>query len=133
MELLRFLAVAVVGVVLDLAISYSLAKTLDLQLWVAAAVGFTVAAMVNYVAHELWTFRSDMRKPSVQRSIQYVGVAILTLLVRLVIVVWLGGLLDKDYLLVILACGVGVSFILNFTISKLIIFHCKPARENLTL
>ena len=52
MEAARFLAVAVAGLILDLAVAWSAARYLGLPLWLAAALGFAVAAAMNYALHE---------------------------------------------------------------------------------
>ena len=130
MEALRFLMVSAAGVVLDLAISFSTAELFGLPLWIAAAIGFLVAAAANYVAHELWTFRSGAYQLSARRGVQYVGVSALTLLSRLVVVAWLSSWIERDYALAILICGAGVSFFVNFTISKFLVFAKGSTRDN---
>lgn len=121
-EALRFLAVAVVGVAVDIAIAYALATLLGLPLWIAAALGFVAAAGANYVAHELWTFRDGARQLSLRRSLHYLGACAATLAVRLAVVGLLSVRLAGAYPLAILICGAGASFFVNFAISKLLIF-----------
>lgn len=121
--------VSVAGVVLDLAIAYGVATLLGLPLWVAATIGFLVAATVNYVAHELWTFRDGARALSAHRGAQYICVCALVLLSRLAVVAWLSILIDRDYALLILICGAGVSLVVNFTVSKFLVFTKGPVQE----
>ena len=71
MEAVRFFAVAVAGLVLDMAVAWSAARLLGLPLWLAAATGFAVAATMNYVLHELWTFRHGARRLSAGRVLRY--------------------------------------------------------------
>ena len=59
MDVLRFIVVASrQAVILDIGIAYVLARGFGIPLWLAATAGFVVAALVNYVLHELWTFGS---------------------------------------------------------------------------
>lgn len=119
-ELLRFFAVTVLGVVIDLAIAFALHTGLGVPLWIAAAIGFTLAASANYVIHQTWSFRSGPL--SLKRAGAYALVALATLAVRVGIVAQLDRLLAGDYPLAILICGAGGSFVVNFVLSKWIVF-----------
>ncbi len=123
MEALRFTAVAVLGVTLDIAIAYSLAQFFAVPLWAAAAIGFFAAAIANYTAHELWTFRSKTSKFSLKRASQYILASAATLTVRLSVIVMLGQWLGADYNLLVLVVATGVSFTLNFILSKFFVFY----------
>lgn len=121
-ELLRFFSVAALGVVLDIAVALTLHEALGVSLWIAAAIGFTVAAGTNYALHQTWSFRRGSRRLSARRAWKYAAVAILTLLARIGIVALLDRLLDDDLALFILLCGAGVSFCVNFALSKFFVF-----------
>ena len=128
-ELLRFFAVTVLGVVIDLAIAFALHTGLGVPLWIAAAIGFTLAASANYVIHQTWSFRSGPL--SLKRAGAYALVALATLAVRVGIVAQLDRVLAGDYPLAILICGAGGSFIVNFVLSKWVVFAAPspPMRE----
>lgn len=119
-ELLRFFAVTVLGVVIDLAIAFALHTGLGVPLWIAAAIGFTLAASANYVIHQTWSFRSGPL--SLKRAGAYAMVALATLAVRVGIVAQLDRVLAGDYPLAILICGAGGSFVVNFVLSKWVVF-----------
>lgn len=123
-ELLRFFAVTVLGVVIDLAIAFALHTVLGVPLWIAAAIGFTLAASANYVIHQTWSFRSGPL--SLKRAGAYALVALVTLAVRVGIVAQLDRVLAGDYPLAILICGAGGSFIVNFVLSKWVVFAAPP-------
>jgi putative flippase GtrA len=128
MEALRFTVVAIGGVFLDLGIAYSLVLGFGLPLWLAATVGFVVAALVNYVMHELWTFGSATRRPSLRRAAKYVFFSALTLVARLTVVFLLGVWFGSGPVLPILIAGVSGSFVVNYTLSKfLICSHNAPS------
>jgi putative flippase GtrA len=127
-ELLRFFAVTVLGVVLDIAIAYALHSALGWPLWMAAATGFVIAAGVNYAVHQTWTFRGGPRRLSLGRAARYGGVALLTLLARLAAVALIEPLAGPGLALLVLIAGAGVSFAVNFTLSKLFVFQERPVR-----
>jgi putative flippase GtrA len=128
-EMIRFFAVTVLGVILDLAIAFALHKWAGLPLWLAAAIGFTLAASLNYVIHQTWSFRSGPL--SLRRAGLYALVALVTLAVRVGIVAQLDRLLPGAWPLAILVCGAGASFVVNFVLSKWGVFAAttEPAGE----
>jgi putative flippase GtrA len=128
-EMLRFFAVTVLGVVLDIAIAYALHKLAGTPLALAAVVGFVCAAATNYVLHQLWSFRRGAGRLSLNRAAKYGIVAGLTLLARVAVVAILAIYLGEQFALLILICGAGVSFFVNFTLSKLFVFADTPTRE----
>ena len=87
-QFVRFFAVTVLGVILDLAIAFALHQWAGVPLWLAAATGFAIAAGANYVIHQTWSFRSGPL--SLKRAGLYAGVALVTLAAILVILVWRG-------------------------------------------
>lgn len=128
-EFARFLAVAVVGLGLDLALSWTLAEPFGLPLGRAATLGFAAAAVLNYVLHELWTFRAGARRISAARGAKYLGALGLTLAVRLAALWILARLFPPEgWTLAILALATGVSFIANYAASKVLVFRAAGAR-----
>lgn len=125
-EFMRFLAVTVLGVIIDLAIAFALHRFAEVPLWLAAAIGFTIAASANYVIHQTWSFRGGTRSLSLRRAGLYALVALLTLAVRVGIVARLDALLDGAWPLVILVVGAGGSFLVNFILSKFVVFAAAP-------
>ena len=122
MEVLRFTIVAVVGVIVDIGISYCLASELGVTLWIAATVGFSSAALANYVAHEFWTFRSDASRISLLRAGQYFITSAVTLLIRLTVIAVVGLWFGQQHSLVILTIAAGTSFAFGFMFSKFLVF-----------
>lgn len=127
-EMLRFFAVTVAGVVLDLAIAYLLASHWGLPLWLAAGIGFVIAASANYIAHQLWSFQSGSRRLSSARALKYGSAALATLATRVAVVALLERTLGGELALLILVCGAGVSFFVNFALSKFVVFSEAPER-----
>lgn len=125
-ELLRFLTVTVLGVLIDLAIAFGLHTGLGVPLWLAAAIGFTLAASANYVIHQTWSFQTGPRTLSARRAGLYALVALATLAVRVAIVALLDRALAGAYPLAILMAGAGGSFFVNFALSKFVVFAAEP-------
>ena len=125
-ELARFFVVTVLGVVIDLAIAFALHTGLGVPLWLAAAIGFTLAASANYVIHQTWSFQRGPRRLSARRAGLYALVALATLAVRVAIVALLDRALAGAYPLAILIAGAGGSFFVNFALSKFVVFAAEP-------
>lgn len=128
-EFARFFAVTVLGLLIDLAIAYALNAGLGVPLWLAAAAGFTLAAAINYAIHQTWSFRHGPRGFSARRAAMYGGTALATLAVRVAIVAALDRVLADDLALLILICGAGGSFCVNFALSKFVVFAAQPDGE----
>ena len=126
MEAVRFTLVATGGVILDLSVAYALAVGFGLPLWLAATAGFVVAALVNYITHELWTFSAAGSRVSARRAVQYLSASALTLVARLLIVLLFRGWFRSTAVLPILIAAASVSFLVNFAVSKYIIFKRNP-------
>lgn len=125
-ELLRFFAVTVLGVILDLAMAFALHHWAGVSMWLAAATGFTLAAGLNYAIHQTWSFRSGPL--SARRAALYGGVALVTLAVRVGIVAALERALPGVWPLAILIGGAGGSFVVNFVLSKWFVFAPEGER-----
>jgi putative flippase GtrA len=126
---LRFFAVTVLGVIIDLAIAFALHQWAGVPLWLAAACGFTLAAGVNYVIHQSWSFGGGLGSLSARRAALYGVVALATLAVRVGIVALLDRALPEAWPLAILVAGAGGSFCVNFVLSKWVVFAPSPEGE----
>lgn len=131
MEMMRFFFVSVGGVVVDTAISYVVASHLGAPLWLATAVGFSVAAVGNYVLHEIWTFRLEEAPVlSSKRALYYFISSGVTLLSRLAVVAWLSTWISRDQALEILIGGAAASFFVNYVVSKFLVFPRRAEKES---
>ncbi|WP_257575922.1 GtrA family protein [Sphingomonas sanguinis] len=120
--IVRFGIVALLGLAIDLGTAWLLASW-GVPLPGAAAAGFVVAAIVNYVIHERWTFRTEASL-SATRGSRYLAVLIVTLGVRVVMVAILERAVfsapQQRALPLLLA--VAVSFLVNYSLSKRFVF-----------
>lgn len=123
MEFIRFLTVTVIGVSLDISISWILTTIIDIPLLGASTCGFLTASITNYYLHEFWTFQSKTYNSSSLRIIKYLFLQILTLASRLVAILYLENIFyDKNNQLFILIMAAGISFSVNYIISKFFLF-----------
>ncbi len=120
--IIRFGIVAVLGLAVDLGTAW-LMTILGLPLPLAAAVGFVVAALVNYVVHERWTFRTGASL-SAARGGRYLAVLATTLGVRVAVVALLEAMAfpKPEQRVLPLLLAVGVSFFVNYALSRRLVF-----------
>lgn len=130
-EPLRFATVTGAGLAIDLLIAYMLSVKVGLPMMGAATIGLLVAALANYVGHELWTFRRREGKLSFARASQYVSTVLVVLVARLSMIhVLTKALPGQGRELPILVVAIGFSFVVNYLISKFLIFGPRLAGSN---
>ncbi len=132
MEASRFLIVSIIGLVFDIAVAWVASRYFGLPLWLAAIIGFCMAATLNYVLHELWTFRDGVQRLSVWRAMRFAFGVVGTLLVRVGAVALLARALSESHALAILTAAAAISFFINFLVSKHFVFrqHTEPRDRN---
>lgn len=123
-SLVRFGLVAVAGLGVDLGTAWLLRPFMPLPL--AAFFGFCVGAAFNYLLHERWTFGT--RAASAKRGSLYLLALLATLGTRVGSV----AILDRTALpdLAVLILATGVSFVVNYLLSRFLVF--RPAPETLS-
>jgi len=120
---LRFLVVSGVGVALDVGLGWYLATGLDLPLWLAGAVGFMAAALLNYLLHEAWTFWGGQNRRSLGRFARYLMSIGLTAAVRLAAILGFERMLGAEQgALAVLLPSVALSFCASFLLARSWVF-----------
>jgi putative flippase GtrA len=120
---LRFLAVSVLGLVLDIGLAWGLAAWFGLPLWLAGLCGFVAAAAMNYLLHEFWTFRDGQVRATSTRFGRHLLSLGATLAVRLGAIVALQSLFGAESrALVVLIPAVGLSFCASFLLARFWVF-----------
>lgn len=123
-ELVRFAFVLAAGLIIDLGIGFVLASVLDVPLALAAALGFAVGALFNYVLHEIWTFRTEDGGLSPVRALLYLGSSLLSMGVRIALVSALSPLAANGLSrLSVLALAAFFSFIVNYLLSRFVVYY----------
>lgn len=123
-QVLRFGLVAAIGLVVDLAVASALAAGAGLALPLAAACGFCAGTVFNYVANLYWTFAAARPSGGARRIFAYVLTLAATLLTRVAMVALLEPLAGQGALgaLGVLIAATGVSFLVNYGLSKRFVF-----------
>jgi putative flippase GtrA len=125
-QALRYGIVTGAGFVVDLSLLWVLAVALDVPLAPAAAIAVVAAGALNYVLHELWTFRSGAARPSLtaRRASKFAAVVVTTALVRSSVIALAAATTNLDPLgRVILA--IVASYLVGFTLSRTLVFEKK--------
>lgn len=126
-QLLRFAAVIVAGLAVDLGTGWSLANLAGLPLVYAAGIGFFTGALFNYVLHEYWTFRAPDSRLSLGRAVLYLAMMCVTLGARLSVVFLLAPVATgRIGSLAVLVGAAGVSFVVNYLLSRFVVYR-RPA------
>lgn len=115
---LRYAAVVVLGAAIDFVVALVLARGAGLPLTAAAVGGFVTALAANYLLFEFWAFRREASRFSPGRFGRTVLAAGCALAVRLAVVALLAGVLGGDIIgdALVLLCGMGASFIVNYVL-----------------
>lgn len=133
-ELLRFATVIVAGLVVDLATAFIVAEVVGLPLPVGAATGFFAGALFNYICHELWTFRVAGGALSTSCASLYLVSALVILGVRLLVTTVLSPLaVDRLSSLVVLIAAAGVSFVVNYLLSRFVVYRRTVSPQGIDL
>ena len=133
-ELARFGTVTILGLILDLAVAWTLSVVFSVPLPLAAAVGFGCGAILNYLLHRAWTFRAGPGAFVPRRVALYVIVLTSVLTVRIAgvtILAWLIGD-PKGYELPILVAATAASFVVNYLLSKYVVFRAADKANHVS-
>lgn len=120
-DAVRYLAIAIVGLIADFAIALTLRHTFLIPLPVATAIGFLVAVSINYVLLERFLFKRNslswLRLAKTYISAQG------ALLIRILAAWGLGYIVYNTTHAdaVILLVSAGISFVANFFIVRLLL------------
>ena len=126
----RYLVVILGGFVVDLAVAWSTHELLRFDLLAAATLGFILAMVLSYFAHELWTFRRTASAVSLVRFTKFVVACGATLATRLLLI-WATGLIGvlSGASLVRLLVAYGGSLVVGFLLNRNTVFS-EPANDD---
>lgn len=117
---------------MDFTVAWFAAARLGAPLPLAAAAGFVLAAVLNYLLHELWTFRSRGTRISSRRGAGYLAVVLLALVVRMGVVAALEHTVfpEPDQRMAPLALAALVSFVVTYAMSRAFVFRTLSPPES---
>lgn len=127
-EAWRFFLVSLAGVVVDLALTTSLAG-LGLWLPLAASLGLATAVVLNYLLHLRYTFASSGQTFSWRGLAAFAASSLVTLAVRLGCLALLAPWAHQPWLapaVVRLTLAAGVSLAVSFLVCKGLVFRRRP-------
>ena len=130
-EFLRFSAVALAGLAVDISLAWVLSAMVGVNLMLSAATGFTAGATFNYLLQEFWTFQRAECGPSLARILRYSTALGVTLATRLALVyTFLQILNSKHSELTILLPATFLSFFVNYLASRHFVFKSSTRSNN---
>lgn len=122
-DLLRYAATVALGLAVDLALARA-ALALGVPIALAAVLGVAGGAAFNYAMLAGWVFPGAGADGAIPRPLRYLGALAATMAVRALGVSVLSAVLPGPTPpLVILGAAVGISFALNFLLSKHWVFR----------
>ena len=86
---LRFMAVGILGAVIDFGTFNLLTTLFGLPLLIAQAISFTLAVISNFIWNRVWTYPDSRSKPIVRQLVQFFVVNIIGLIIRTQLINWL--------------------------------------------
>lgn len=123
---LRYLAVIAAGFVIDISIAWSVHILLGVDLVITAALGFFVATVLSYFAHEFWTFRHRDSAYSGARLLKFLLAAGATLTTRLALVWASAPLADLPAgALIRLLLAFAGSVVVGYLVNRLLVFGAR--------
>ncbi len=122
-DFLRYGATVALGLVVDLTAARS-ALAFGVPLELSAIIGVACGALFNFIVLDLWAFAGQKAKGAGSRQLRYLGALVITMAVRAAAVWSLAAILPAQTAPMIILClAVGVSFTINFLLSKHWVFQ----------
>ena len=120
-KFIKFCVVGFSGVFIDFGTTYLCKEIIRIQKYISNAIGFTLAASVNYVLNRIWTFRSHNPEIAWEYS-KFLMVSIIGLGINTLILWILVSFFKKHFYLSKLA-AICVVTIWNFLANLVFTFH----------
>jgi putative flippase GtrA len=90
---LRFMAVGIIGAVIDFGTFNLLHDLISIPFLIAQAISFTLAVISNFIWNRYWTYPDSRSKPISRQLVQFFVVNIIGLLIRTELINWLHNVL----------------------------------------
>ncbi len=130
-EFLRFFAVTVLGLAVDLGLGWAVIAGAGAGDLAAAGLGLAAGMVVNYLLHLRWTFRDHGRQAGPGHFLAFALLSGVTLAIRLGVLSGLGWLGLREWLhpLVRLGIAAGLSFVVGYLLSRTLIFRRRAVDQ----
>jgi putative flippase GtrA len=96
-----------------------------------SVVCFLIAATQNYIINHLWSFRQYTANtpPSVRKWLDYIASSLVGLAINIFVMKSILMAFHIPYKFIAQACGIAAGMLVNFVISKLVVFGNKISTE----
>jgi putative flippase GtrA len=121
----KFFLVSLGGVGGDISLAWTLYSVVGIPLSLSVFISLSCAAVLMYFFHEFWTFRRNATQFSFRRLRQFMATSFLVLFVRWVFLWIMHNPLGfgEQMALLQLTGAAGVSFLVNYAVSRVVIFR----------
>jgi putative flippase GtrA len=122
----RYFLVITAGFCVDLSVSMTLIKALEISLLLAGSIGYFFGLGFVYFLHESFTFKSSKNYVSIKRTFHYFYSTTFILIMRLLTINFLASIhFFSESIIWVLLIANGLSFLLNYLASVYILFEKK--------
>jgi len=121
-KFLKFGIVGFTGVFVDFGITFLLKETLKVHKYIANSIGFTLAAITNYLLNRIWTFNSS-NPEFISEFLMFFAIALVGLAINNLLVYLLSEMKYKLNFYFAKAFATVVIFIWNFLMNYFLTFN----------
>lgn len=120
-KILLFALVGSLGLLTDFCLTWLLRDKLSINQYLANAIGFSVAAIQNFVLNRTWTFGDRSQAEGYRQLLLFLLISLIGLIINTKILKWFIGQNEKYFYLYKLIAVV-IVFIWNFVMNNLLTF-----------
>ena len=126
---IKFGITGVLGLVIDFALTWVFKDELNVNKFIANAIGFTTAVVCNYFIHRNWTFKGNKSKSGPQFT-AFFTVSVIGLLLNSAIIFLLSNMLFLNFYLS-KAIAIFIVFFWNFSANYFFVFKSKKEENSI--
>jgi dolichol-phosphate mannosyltransferase len=126
-QFIKFSLTGGLGTITNLAVFFLCADTAGLPEIPVSVFCFLIAGTQNYIINRAWTFAGTGQKtpPSIKQWALFLCASLLGLAVNIVVMTFVIKYFSPPYKFIAQACGIAAGMILNFMLSKLLVWREK--------
>jgi putative flippase GtrA len=126
---IKFGITGVSGLIVDFTLTWIFKDELNVNKFIANAIGFTAAVVSNYFIHRNWTFKGNKGK-SGQQFTAFFTVSVIGLLLNSAIIFLLDNMLFLNFYLS-KAVAIFIVFFWNFSANYFFVFKSPAAKDSI--